>query len=72
MVLGALGCLLVTFFATQWDAQEALLVGFGGLAMAGGLVVVVIYRCPECDAVPNEDGIPFDPKQCQKCGARLK
>jgi hypothetical protein len=72
VAVGAVGCILVSIFGEHWGSKETLLILFTGLAMAGGLCVPLIYRCPSCDAVPNEEGIPFDPKQCQKCGAALK
>jgi hypothetical protein len=56
-----------------WDAKELLLgLGTAGM-MFGGLAYLSICRCPQCGAVPEDgEGIPFNPKQCQKCGATFR
>lgn len=72
VVVGVAGCLLSGLFLAGKDSQEILMIGFLATAMGGGLIGVVLYRCPSCNKVPNEDGILFDPVSCPTCGAKLK
>ena len=72
ILLATVGLLLTGLLAQGKDWYEVAMVGFFACGAVGGLVGVSIYRCPNCDTVPDEDGIPLNPVRCKKCGANLK
>jgi hypothetical protein len=63
------------------DVFWGTLLWFGGF-LVGFLLLGLFYRCPQCNQLPmtawERDGMGYkqyldlDPRQCRKCGARLK
>lgn len=72
LVVGALGLVVTNYFSTWTDTSEVVSVVFFAVVMIGAIIGVRIYRCPNCDKVPNDDGVPFNPITCPSCGAPLK
>ncbi len=72
LLLAAAGLLLTGLLAQGKDWYEVAMIGFGACAFVGALVGVFIYRCPNCETVPNDDGTPLNPVRCNKCGVSLK
>lgn len=67
-----------------WGLSQSREVGPGVLAAAfllfaaGLAVVLLVFRCPACGALPLGGGSPrgqsldLNPEECRRCGARLK
>jgi hypothetical protein len=72
VAIGVCGCGAASYFAADKAAGEILMIAFFAVAMVGGIIGVRIYRCPNCDEVPSDDGILFDPTVCPSCGVALK
>lgn len=72
VVLGAVGLVVTQYFSAWEDAKEILFIAFFGMCMIGMIIGACIYRCPSCEKVPNDDGVPFNPTTCPTCGAPLK
>lgn len=72
IAVGLLGLGMTSFFFAGKDLQELLFIVFFVAAMSGALIGLWLYRCPNCNKVPNDDGILFNPTSCPTCGAQLK
>ena len=72
ILLALAGLLLTGLLAQDKDWYEVAMIVFAACGVFGALVGVSIYRCPNCETVPNEDGIPLNPVRCMKCGAKLR
>ena len=59
-LLAVAGLLLTGLFAQDKDWYEVAMIVFAACGVIGALVGVSIYRCPNCETVPNEDGIPLN------------
>ena len=72
IAVGIAGFLFAAFSGGEHSAREVVFLAAFAIAMVGALIGIVLYRCPACNKVPNEDGIPLNPTTCPGCGVRLK
>ena len=77
-LLSAVACGLWAKVALHGVIPTALLVVGTGLFTAGLGVVLIVFRCPVCGALPTGSGtrrgetLLLTPEECASCGARLK
>jgi len=72
LVVGVVALVVTNYFSVWKDSREVVSIAFFAVAMIGAIIGVRIYRCPNCDKVPNDDGVPFNPTTCPSCGVPLK
>jgi uncharacterized membrane protein YeaQ/YmgE (transglycosylase-associated protein family) len=72
LIVGVVGLVVTNYFSVWKDAREVISIAFFAVAIIGAIIGIRIYRCPNCDKVPMDDGLPFSPTTCPSCGVLLK
>lgn len=72
VVIGVCGSAVAVYFVGDKAAGQILVLAFITVAIVGAVVGLRIYRCPNCDEVPGDDGVLLNPTICPSCGVSLK